>query len=145
MVGRILSLGITATVAAGKFLYVDPRDREIAILQRQLGEAKSDPESRRITLQLQQTQSNRDEWVDHAKNLELKLSGCNSNAMILAEISKLTVAKREADHSVDFFLSPSMNSGNEPSKSNLLRSEEYRRQATQLQEQILGLQSKISQ
>lgn len=142
--GVFFSLGVTASVATAKFLYIDPRDRDIIALQRQLDEAKSDPESQKLSLQLRQIQSNRDEWIKHAKNLESKVATYDNNALVLAEISKLAALKKEADQWVDFFLSPSMNSGADPSKSNVLRAEEYRRQATQLQEQILGLQAKIS-
>lgn len=142
--GIFLALGATATVATGKFLYVDPRDRDIATLQRQLEEARSGPESQRLPLLLQQIQSSRDECMAYARTLESKISTCDANAAILSELSKLSEAKKEADRWVDFFLSPKMNSGTDPSKTNMLRAEEYRRQATQLQEQILGLQARIS-
>ncbi|MCP5007022.1 MAG: hypothetical protein GY941_24200 [Planctomycetes bacterium] len=143
--GIFLSVGISATVATGKFLYLDPRDRDIVVLQKQLEEARSSPEIKRLRLQMQQIQSNRDEWLNHSKNLESKIATCDRNTMLITEISKLAAAKRKADHWVDIFLSPNINFGTEPSKANVLRSEEYRRQATQIQEQILGLQSKIAQ
>lgn len=143
--GLFFSMGVTASVAAAKFIYIDPRDRDIISMQRQLDEAKSDPESKRLSIQIRQLQANRDEWITLAKNLESKVATCDSNARVLSEISKLSALKKDADQWVDFFLSPNMNAGGDPTKSNLLRAEEYRRQATQLHEQIVGLQAKISQ
>ena len=135
-----------AAVACGvtNYIYIQPKEKEIIALERQLDEAKSSPELQRLTLQIQQLQSNRDDWMNYAKKLEPKAAAYDSNTVVLEEISKLAAAKRKTDYMVDFYLSISQNAGAEESKYNLLRANEYRRQAIQIHEQILGFESKIS-
>ena len=85
-----------------------------------------------------------DKWRIYANTQDAKLTSCDGLIKLNATITRLNLDKHSADSSTDSFLSPSMNSGGEPSKMNILRAEESRRRSAQIQEQILGLIATIS-
>ena len=136
--------GATAAIGCSKYLYYDPVEREMASLRGKANDIKLSPEWQNLLNDMQRAEKNANEWMNHSKKLEAILAKNDSNALLNASIYRLNLDKKTADQKADMFLSPSVNSGNEPSKMNILRSEESRRQSAQFQEQIIGLIAKVS-
>lgn len=136
--------GVTAALGCSKYFYYDPAEREMTSLRGKVNEIKSSPEWQNLSIDMQRAEKNANEWMNHSKKLEEILAKNDSNALLNASIYRLNLDKKATDKQVDMLLSPSINSGNEPSKMNILRAEESRRQSAQIQEQILGLIAKVS-
>ncbi|MFL9908614.1 hypothetical protein [Paraburkholderia sp. RL17-337-BIB-A] len=139
------AIGGTCTVATGSFLYVAPRDRDIAVLQKQLDTVSTNgtPEMQELRNKLAGAESSRDESTKRAQMLQTRVAACDTDAYISSEIQRITQAKAAAEQEVDFLLGPEMNHHSEPEQDNVLRSNAYQRQADQDQAQILMLQSKF--
>ena len=137
-------IGVTTALACSKYFYYDPTEREMALLRGKVSEFKSSPDWQNLSIDKQRAEKNANDWMNHSKKLETILAKNDSNALLNESIYRLNLDKKSADQKADMFLSPSVNSGNEPSKMNILRSEEFRRQSAQFQEQILGLIAKVS-